>query len=58
MDGLEKWRYMFRDTTERVAQWFAQAAVEHKIQLVVEEFRQIGADRSRQHPNTLKDGLF
>lgn len=58
LDGLQQRRNMSSDSYECLAKGFAEATSKHKIQLVVQELGEIGANSLRQHPNTLKDRLF
>ena len=49
---------MRRDGGERLPQWLTEPAVKHEIELVVEELRQVRADRGCEHADTLENGLF
>ena len=49
---------MSSDSNESLTQRLAQPAVEHKLQLIVQQLRQVWAYSLCEHPNALEDWFF
>lgn len=53
----EERRDVLRDRNKGLVQRLAQLALEHELQLVVEQLREVRTHGGRQHADALEDGL-
>lgn len=58
LNCLEQWWDVLRNGGKGIVQRLAQFAIEHQIQLVVQQLRQVRSHCRRQHADTLEHGLF